>query len=277
MTRQIKREVPEKKLKAVAELENLIKNDKTFMICSIKNLPGKQFQEIKKKIKESVKVKVPKKNIIYKAIDSSGIEIKKIKEYITEDYALLFSQTDLFELSAVLSENKSLIQAKAGQIANEDILIEAGPTDLISGPVISELGSLGLKIAIEDGKISIKEKKVIVKAGGKINENAASIMSKLGIKPFSIGFEPLAGYDSQEKKIYKNIKVDKMKELEELKMAFSKSLAFAVKIVYPCKETISFLLGRANAEEKALSKLINAETKNEKKAEDNQIKTEGGS
>ena len=250
------RKVPERKLKAVTELENLIKNNKTFMICSIKNLPGKQFESIKKKLRDKVKIKVVKKNIILRAIDNSGIEIKKIKEHIKEDSALIFSKLELFELSGNLSDNTAPVNAKIGQVATEDITVEAGATDLAPGPAISELSSLGLKIAIEDGKISIKERKIIVKKGEAVNEAAASIMSKLDIKPFKIGFEPAAAYDSEEKKVYIGIKINKEKNLEELKHAFSRSLAFAVKIAYPCKETIRYLLGKAAAQEKALSNKI---------------------
>jgi len=251
-----KREVPEKKLKSVSELENLIKNNKTFMICSIKGLPGKQFQAIKKKIRENVKIKVVKKSIVLRAIDSSGIEIKKIKEFVKEDSALLFSNSDAFELSGILSENVAPVGAKAGQMANEEVAVESGPTDLAPGPAISELGAVGIKIAIEDGKISIKERKVIVKKGEPISEAAAGIMTKLDIKPFRIGFEPTAAYDNQDKKVYIGIKINKEKTLEDLKASYSKALGFAVNIAYVCQETLRFILGKAANQEKAILSLL---------------------
>ncbi len=251
--------ISEKKVKTVSELENLIKKNKTFMICSIKSLPGKQYQAIKKKLREYAKVKVVKKNLILKAIDNSGIEIKKMKEHIKEDCALLFSPLDAFELAAILSQNKTPIGAKIGQVANEDIIVEAGPTELVPGPVISELGVLGLKIAIEEGKINIKEKKVIVKAKEVINGAAASIIWKLDIKPFSVGFEPITAYDSEEKKVYMGVKIDKEKILAELKTASCRSVGIAVKIAYICKETLGLILGKASSHENALSKLIKTE------------------
>jgi len=254
--KNFEREVPQAKLKSVAELQNLIKDNKTFMICSVKSLPGKQFQAIKKKIRDRAKVKVVKKSIALRAIGASGIEIKKMIEYVKEDSALLFSSVDAFELSGILSENKSPVNARTGQIAPEDIVIEPGQTELVPGPVISELGSLGLKIAIEDGKISIKEKKTIVKQGQTISEAACGLMAKLDIKPFSVGFEPTAAYDSGEHRVYTGIKINKEKTLDDLKHAFSKALAFAVKIAYPCSQTIKYLLARAVGEEKAISSKI---------------------
>jgi large subunit ribosomal protein L10 len=251
------REIPEGKLKTVSEIENLIKKSKTFMICSIKSLPGKQYQAIKKKIRDIAKVKVIKKSLALRAIDNSGIEIKKLKDYVKEDSALLFSELDAFELAGMLSENKTPVGAKVGQIANEDIIVEPGPTDLVPGPVISELGALGLKIAIEDGKINIKEKKVIVKKGGAVNEAAAGLMSKLDIKPFSIGFEPVAAYDNQEKKVYAGIRINREETLEDLKRSHSKALGFAVNIAYVCRETLKFILGKAAGQEKAILNLVN--------------------
>jgi len=254
------RDIPEAKLKSVAELEKLMKNSKTFMICSIKGLPGKQFQIIKKKIRDNVKVKVVKKSVVMRAIESSGIEINKMKEHVKEDSALLFSEIDAFELSGILSENQTPVGAKNGQTAPENIEIEPGPTELVPGPVISELGALGLKIAIEDGKISIKEKKVIVKKGDVINESAAGLMSKLD-KYFSVFNRNLvAAYDSKEHKVYSGIKINKEKMLEDLKHAFSKALAFAVKIAYPCKDTIRYLLGKAEMHEKAISDKLNSQS-----------------
>lgn len=254
-----KREVPEKKLRSVSELENLIKNNKTFMICSIKGLPGRQFQAIKKKIRENVKVKVVKKSIILRAIDSSGIEIKKIKEFVKEDSTLLFSNLDAFELSGTLSENVVPVGARAGQIANEEVAVEPGPTDLAPGPAISELGAVGIKIAIEDGKISIKERKVIVRKGGSISEAVAGIMAKLDIKPFTVGFEPTAAYDNQDKKVYTEIKINKEKTLEGLKSDYGKALALAVQISYVCGETLRHILAKAASHEKAILNLIKSE------------------
>lgn len=249
--------MPESKVKAVAELESLIKKSKTLMICSIKNLPGKQYQAIKKKIREHARIKVVKKTIAIRAIENSGIEIKKLEEHVVEDSALLFSDIDAFELAGILAQNKTPVGAKIGQLANEDIIVEPGSTDLVPGPVISELGALGLKIAIEDGKIAIKEKKVIVKKGESIKEAASGLMSKLDIKPFSIGFEPVAAYDSQDKKVYTGIKIDSAGSLEILKSSYSKALGFAVNIAYICNETLKFILGKAGMQEKAILNLVN--------------------
>lgn len=245
--------VSEKKKKIVRELSDLIKNKRTVLIASIKDIPGSQFQEIVKKLRGKAIVKVPKKNLIFRAIDDSGQEAeKKLKEQIKESVAILFSDLDSFDLAAELINNKSPTRAKSGQEAPTDIEIPAGPTDLVPGPAISELGALGIQIQIEKGKITIKAPKIIAKEGEKISTGAAELMNKLNIRPFSVGFIPLSSFDTKEGKLYLEIKIDREEALNELKIAFGKALPFAVEIGYPTKDTISFLIGKAHIHGKAI-------------------------
>jgi large subunit ribosomal protein L10 len=250
--------VSEKKKGTVAELSKLLKEKKTLLIASIKNIPGSQFQEIVKKMRGKAVVKVPKKNLMLKAIDSSkDEEIKKVKEKITSDFALLFSDMDSFELAIELIRKKSPSKAKAGQIAPDDIEIPAGPTDLVPGPAISELGALGIQIQIEGGKITIKAPKVVAKKGEKISQGAADMMGKLDIKPFTIGFIPVAAFDNEKKLFYPEINLDPEKTLEDFKEAYGKALPFAVNIGYATPETITFLIGKAGRQELAIENLQN--------------------
>ncbi|HDK42407.1 MAG TPA: 50S ribosomal protein L10 [Candidatus Pacearchaeota archaeon] len=265
MTKKAVKNIPKKKTDTVKEIFDLIKNKKTILIASIKDLPASQFQEIGKKLRGKAIVKVPKKNLIFRAIDESGNEaVKKIKEQIQNSVAILFSDLDAFDLAGELVRNKSPSKAKAGQEAPEDIQVDAGPTDLVPGPAISELGAVGIQIQIDKGKINIKEPKVIVREGEKISSAAADIMSKLDIKPFSIGFIPLSAFDTKENKLYLDIKIDREGTLEELKISFGKALPFAVDIGYICEDTIKFLIRKAATQEKAMEKF---ETKVEDKTE----------
>ena len=255
--------VSEAKKETVKELTNLIKEKRTILIASIKNIPASQFQEISKKLRGKAIVRVPKKNLIFRALEHSNDDnLKKIEEQINENVAVLFSDMDCFELAAELVKNKTPAKAKAGQEAPEDIEVPAGLTELVPGPAISELGALGIQIQIEKGKINIKEPKIVAHKGAKISSGAADIMNKLDIKPFTISLVPIAGYDSKEKKLYLGIKIDREKTMEELKKAFGRTLGFAVAIGFACKDTIGFLIGKAGMEKRAIEKLISQDNTN---------------
>jgi len=265
MTTKIITHVSEAKKKTVKEITNLIKEKKGFLIVSIKNIPASQFQEITKKLRGRAVVKVPRKNLIIRAIENSEeTNAKEVNSNIKDNIAILFSDIDCFELAAELVRNKIPAKANPGQEAPEDIEIPAGPTDLLPGPAISELSAVGLQVQIDKGKISIREAKVIVKKGQKITAPVADVLSKLDIKPFSISLIPLMGYDSKEKKVYMSINIDTEKSLQDLKYAFGKSLPFAVQIGYANEDTIEFLIQKAGKHGIAMEKLShNAPQENE--------------
>ena len=248
------KDVPEYKLKLVSSLASEIKKSRTILIASTKGLPSSQFHEIKKNLRGKADVKVAKKSSVLRAIDTSTkAHISDLKAQIGADIALFFSQLDCFELSGLLADNQSPTKARAGDIAPEDIKVEPGPTDLVPGPAISELSGVGLKVAVEGGKLAVKLPHVIVRAGETIKENVASVMAKLGIFPMKVGFEPIAAYDSEVEKVYVGIKIDKKGTLEELRTLIGKALGFAVNMGYPARETISYFIAKAQAEEKALA------------------------
>lgn len=256
MAENKKAHVSKEKIEAVKKLASEIKNKKSIILVSIKSLPSAQFQKIKKDLRGKALIQVAKKSILLRALDETKVpEIEKLKEFVKEDMAVLTSDDDAFQIAGLLTENKSAVSAKEGQIAENDITVEEGPTELVPGPVISELGALGLQIMVEDGKITIRKSKVATKKGEKVTSAAASIFQKLGIKPFFVGIEPLALYDSHAKKVFSNIKIDKKQALENLISAKAKALAFAVSRAYPSKETIGFLLAKANSHFNALNKL----------------------
>ena len=147
--------IPEAKKKKVKDLENLIKNSKSILVVSIKSIPASKFQQIVKRLRGKAEVRVPKKTMIYRALDNVGKgELEKLERNIDESFALLFSDIDAFELASELARTKTPAKAKAGQTAPQDIEVPAGPTDLPPGPAISELSNAGLQVKVEKGKLN---------------------------------------------------------------------------------------------------------------------------
>jgi large subunit ribosomal protein L10 len=256
--------IPEDKVKLVNEIAHKLQNSRTVFVASIKGLPASQFQKIKKRLNGKAEVVMAKKSILLRAISKINKgKLPEVKELIKADTCLMFSQLDAFQLASELIDNQSSAKAKAGDIAPEDIHIEAGPTDLLPGPAISELGSVGLKVAVENGKLSIRQAATIVKAGEPINAKVVSVLGKLNIAPMRVGFIPVGAYDAESDAIYTEIKIDKAGALEELRTAISKSLGFAVNINYIVKETIGYFISKAAMEEKALKRIYESKTNNQ--------------
>lgn len=248
-----KRDISQAKKDLVKKLSEKMKS-KTVMIVSINKLPSKQFQDIKKKIRNYANIQVTKKNLIDYALDHCGIkELHGLVPYVQESTALLFSDMDAFEISSILADNKSPSKAKAGDVAPFNIEVKAGPTDLVPGQDISALSSVGLIPKVENGKISVMQDKILVKMGDVINDRMASVLGKLNVIPFEVGIEPIAAYIGGI--IYSNIKIDKKDTIEKLEKYYSRSLAFAVEVNYLTKETVDFIITRAVMHANALNNL----------------------
>ena len=257
------------KKKFVSQLAEKMKNSRTVLVASTKGLPGSQFQKIKKNLRGKSEIKVAKKFIVNRAIqETEKGALQNLKSYIGADVAIFFSDIETFELSGLLAENQTSAKAKTGDILLEDINVEPGPTQLIPGPAISELSGVGLKVAVENGKLAIKQGATIAKKGDEVNEKLSSVLSKLNITPMKVGFIPIASYDSVSDKVYVGIIIDKPRTLEELRILIGKAFGFAVNVGYITDKTISYFIAKACMEEKALEKIINekslANNKNDK-------------
>jgi large subunit ribosomal protein L10 len=253
------RKVSEKKKKILQNLVDLIKKNNTVMILSIDGIPSAQFQKTKKELKEIADITVVKKKVVEKAIQDLIAEkknIEQLKDSLEKPFAILFSNKDAFEIAAMLNKNKIPSRAKSGQIAPQDIVLEAGPTELVAGPALSELTKLGIKAGVDSGKITIKERKVIAKKGDLITEDIASTLSKLEITPFLLSILPITAYDSKSLNVYQNIQVDPEKVIKELQICSTQALGFAINLGYVTSETIKLLMFKASQEALLLSQNI---------------------
>ncbi len=269
------KQIPEKKQKILEEIISMIKEYNTIMIALIENLSSAQFQKLKKLLSDKIKIRVIKKTLVLRALEESKKDKSKIEvleKSLASNFALVFSNLDPFEIAAIFSGNKTRVPAKPGYIAKEDIVVEAGPTDLPAGPAISQLSKINLKASIEGGKIVIKERSIVVKAGEPVGGDVANVLAQLEVNPVVISLQPVAAYDTKAGKVYENIKVDKDETLEQLKIISRESFNFALNIEYAAKETIKFLLMKAASHFNSLKNKI--PEKQEEKKETEQKETE---
>ncbi|MBU0929740.1 MAG: 50S ribosomal protein L10 [Nanoarchaeota archaeon] len=249
------------KKQEVESIKKLIEEYPVIGIVDGTNLPSMQLQKIRFKLKPDVLIKMTKSRLLKLALEQlkdkkKGIE--NLENYIRYNIPILiFTREGAFKLSKNLLKNRSSAAAKPGQKAPNDIIISAGPTEFTPGPVIGELGQIGLKTAVEGGKIVIKEDKLVVKEGDLINDKVASVLSKLGIQPMKIGINLVVAYDNGD--IYGKdiLNVDEEKYINDIKLAASQAFNLAFSIKYPTKENIKLLIIKAVLEGKSIESKVN--------------------
>lgn len=247
--------ISEEKKKIISEALRYFKEYPIIGLVDMENLPAPQLQAMKSKLRDSVKLFMTKKRlmrIIFKEVEKDKKGITELEKYFKGMPALLFTKDSPFKLSKTLQKNKSTAPAKAGQEAPNDIMIPKGPTSFAPGPIISELGSIGLKTGVENGKVAVKEDSVVAKTGDKISPKLAEVLTRMGIEPMEVGLDLTAAYE--EGIIYDKdiLTVDDQEYLDKLSKASSESFNLAIFIDYPAKETIELLIGKAFNEAKAI-------------------------
>ncbi|MFH1210053.1 MAG: 50S ribosomal protein L10 [archaeon] len=251
----MKAHVSQTKKDEVVLLKELFKKYKVIAIGDLTLLPSRQLQEIRSKLKKNLLIRVSKKRLIKKAIDEfKEKDLSKLNNYMDDDCipVLLFTNESPFKLYNLLKKSKSKAAIKSGQIAPEDLIVKDGPTSFPPGPIIGELGAVGIVASVEHGKVVIKREKVVAKKGDVVNQKIADILGKLGTKPMEIGLNLKVGYEDgmfYDKSI---LDIDEEQIKNDLKLAYNYSLNLAVKINYATKETVKILIRKAVLETNAL-------------------------
>ena len=247
------KKVPEWKKKKVDEIKKLTTSYKTIAIVNLENLPTKQLQIVKRKLKDKIKFEPAKKILIEKAFESSSNpKAKLLIPKLQGVPALMFTNLDAFELFNLLKKNRQATGAKAGQIAPDDIWVSAGPTPFAPGPAIAELAQLKIKAKVTAGKIEIREDSLVVKKGDKVSSLAASMLGRLGIEPMQIGMTITSVLEGSDLYNASVLDIDTEKFISDLRNAALDVLKLTVELGMVTKDNAEYLLSKAYRESRAL-------------------------
>jgi len=256
------------KTKEVEEVRDLIKQYESVGVASLQKVRAAQLQELKKKLENSAYLRVTKNTLVRRAIDECKDKpgIEKLKELLSGSNVFLFTNLNPFKLALLLEKSRVRTTAKAGDIAAEDVIVPAGNTGLPPGPIISQLGSVGLPTRIEAGSVWISRDTFLAKGGDVIDARLASVLSKLGLKPVEAGLSLRAMYDDGLILTGEQLRLD----LEAIKHDFEEANASAFNLslnaAYPVAENANFLIRFAH--QRAYNLAINAGITNRETAAD---------
>ncbi len=246
---------PQHKIDTVKELVQLIQKYPIVGAVNMENMPTPQLQNMRSQLRESVVLKMTKKRLILIALEEAkgkkGIE--ELKKHVKGMPALLFTNENPFKLFKVLKKNKSTAPAKAGQTAPSDVEVKAGPTGFAPGPIIGELGALGIKAGINAGKVAIKEDSIVLKEGEIFTAQIAAILTRLKIEPMEIGLDLVATYENGTIFTKKVLNIDEDEFLQNINTAASWAFNLAMESGFPTKDTIELMIMKAFTQAKGLS------------------------
>jgi len=178
------------KYKEVEELISLLKHHPVIGIANIGSIPAPQMQQMRQNLRENMMIRSSKNTLIQRSIDAAEKDIEgltELKQLIDGQSAIIATDINPFRLQARMKETRTKAPAKGGEIAPEDIKVEAGDTPFKPGPIVGDLQKVGIPAAIQGGKVVIKKDKTIVKQGDVIPRDVAQMLTRLEIYPLEIG------------------------------------------------------------------------------------------
>ncbi|MBS7246964.1 MAG: 50S ribosomal protein L10 [Candidatus Jordarchaeales archaeon] len=253
------RRVPEHKVRRAEEIRRLMESYDVIGVAKIEGIGAKQLQELRNKLRGQALIKVEKNTLVKKAIEKlagSKKGINQLEEHIKGPVILILTNMNPFKLNLILEKSKTRAPVKPETVTPVDIVVPAGNTGLPPGPVISELGSVGLPTRVESGTIWITKDTLLAKAGDVVSKPVADVLRRLGIEPLEVGLSLLAAYDGGIVISEKNLKINVQETFEEFKRAHMEAFNLAVSAQITVPEAMPFILQKAHME--AFNLAINA-------------------
>jgi large subunit ribosomal protein LP0 len=168
-------------------------------IVQADNVGSKQFMDIRAAIRGDSTVIMGKNTMVRRCIRSyvertGNEQWAGIVDHINGNVGLVFTTGDLTTVKDTISEFKVGAPAKVGTLAPVNVTIPAGNTGMDPSQT-SFFQVLNIPTKITKGTIEITADIQVVTAGEKVGASEATLLSKLGIKPFSYGLKVETVYE----------------------------------------------------------------------------------
>lgn len=235
------------KLDTVKEFVALLDNYPIVGVADMENLPAKQLQNMRASLREKgIVLKMTKQRLMFKAFEQCKLAgVEQLKDHFKGMPALIFTKENPFALFKLLKKSQSKAPIKAGQTAPDDIIVPAGPTSFAPGPVIGELGSVGVKAGIEDGKVAVKQDSKVATEGDVVDAKLAGLLTRLGIEPMKIGLNLSAVIENGQILTKSVLDIDEDAYKQNVISAHQDAFALAMEIGFPTAETVEPMVQKA--------------------------------
>jgi large subunit ribosomal protein L10 len=167
-------------------------------------------------------------------------------EQVQDQTAVLAAEGNPFALYQQFLKTRSPTPARGGELAPADIVVPAGTTSFKPGPIVGELQHAGFPAAIEKGKVILKKDTTIVRAGGVISREVATMLTRLDIFPLEVGLSLRAVVEGDTFYPPSVLAVDLDAQRADLVRASRRALGLALAIGYATPATAPLLLTKAH-------------------------------
>ncbi|GMH41011.1 hypothetical protein BSKO_08921 [Bryopsis sp. KO-2023] len=179
--------------------EFLEEYDKCFIVHA-DNVGSKQFMDIRRGLRPDSTILMGKNTMMKRSIrlyceQSGNDDWSAILESLQGNVGIVFTKGELADVKEEIGKYKVGAPARVGALAPKDVVVPAGGTGMDPSQT-SFFQALGIATKINKGTIEIVTDVNLVSEGDKVGGSEATLLSKLGIKPFEYGLVIQKVYES---------------------------------------------------------------------------------
>jgi len=182
----------------VKVLRKLIHEYKNILICTVDFVGSHQMQQVRQALRGKGVILMGKNTVIRKILREEATTNPKLLNLVPKvsgNVGFVFTKGNLGDLRKLIQANKKPAPAKVGNYAPEDVFIPPGPTGLDPGQT-AFFQALNISTKIAKGCIELQNRTHLIKNGERCTASHVSLLSKLGIQPFSYGMVVTHAYEN---------------------------------------------------------------------------------
>jgi large subunit ribosomal protein L10 len=219
-------------------------------LVGVRGVPAAALQQMRRDLRTRKQpIVVATNSAIRHALERAVQErpsLAPLLDQVVDQTAVLAAEGNPFALYQQFLRTRSPTPARGGELAPADIVVPAGTTSFKPGPIVGELQHAGFPAAIEKGKVVLKKDTTIVKAGGVISREVATMLTRLDIFPLEVGLSLRAVVEGDTFYPPDVLAVDLDSQRAELARGSRRALGLALTIGYATPETAPLLLTKAH-------------------------------
>jgi large subunit ribosomal protein LP0 len=188
------------------QLNGYLNTYSKIIICRMDNVRSQQVHEVRRDLRGKGAFLMGKKTLQAKivanragradATTNDKLLNEKCNELnlLTGNTGLLFTNSEVSEISAILDRYRIQAPARVGAIAPCDVIIPAGNTGM-EPTATSFFQALQIPTKINKGTVEIIADKKVLTEGDKVDNSTAALLQKLKISPFYYQVEIVSVWD----------------------------------------------------------------------------------
>jgi len=187
----------DRKYQLAEELGVHFANYSKMFLVDVDNVGSNQLHQIRIALRGKAIIYCGKNTQMRRVIremEKANPMLERVRNVLKLNLAIVFTNDNLSEIRDIIVNNKVAAPARAGQVAQCNVVVPAGNTGM-EPTMTSFLQALNIPSKITKGSIEILSPVDLIFQGDRVEASQCALLEKLNIRPFSYGLVVRHVYD----------------------------------------------------------------------------------